>query len=211
MKPQKEIEREQDAVRVILYIYMFDGTNCTSAAIQWHYGFEPSRIANALYWLECRKYIQIRDGSIFIDELGHEYIEGIKETSIIGQNKDGRDYKEEALTGLTQIKSPKTGRMVSRKSKLVRPVLPSNKKHHETATPEDSMIEKDRALKAKMKLAKDLNTTVEKLENFISEGRLKMCPKCKKVGIFDKRGGGYMAVWCRKCRKLKYKKKGVKK
>jgi hypothetical protein len=193
MKPS--IQTEQDAVKICLAIHRYSGVSWSAVNLGQFLTIPLQRIRFAVEWLESKKYIWTPRNVYSLTEFGIEYVEGLAQRTDIGKPGDTFKFKDEALTGM----NAKGGR-----SSIDRAVLPTGKTPHTTRTPEDTMIEKDRTLKSKEALADRLGITVEKLQQFIFEGRLAHCKKCDSVGIFDVsfyNGAQRRQSYCRKCRK----------
>jgi hypothetical protein len=117
-------------------------------------------------------------------------------------------HREEALLGIVECRSKKTGGMVSERSKMKSAVLPSTgRQQHTSKTPEDFIQEQDRQAKGRDRMAEQLGVTKDEFEKLFEEYRIKICKNgCEKIGIFDRHGDRLQHL-CRKCRKAKRREK----
>ncbi|MCK5610747.1 hypothetical protein KAR91_53230 [Candidatus Pacearchaeota archaeon] len=149
----------------------------------------------------AQKEFVFKNGQAYgITQQGRDYVEGLSLNSAFSTAAGTAKYKEEALSGIVERKSKKTGFMVSEKSKLTRAVLFSHAKHHSSKSPEDFILEQDAIKKARVKIAKQIGITVEELEKAVEEERVKVCKGCGEIEIHHKNLKGLRSK-CVKCSK----------
>lgn len=111
-------------------------------------------------------------------------------------------FKDEVLTGIIERFCAASGYMVSEPSKVLNAVLPKNKKPTYSSR-ENVRLEPSRSNREiKYKLMRELSLSSERYEEYLAEGRIRLCTGGGKrhVGIFDRRGEGWQYK-CRECRK----------
>ena len=114
-------------------------------------------------------------------------------------------WKEEARSGLA-VGSGKLGTVTTR-STIDRACIPKPAGPGTRKTPEDMVDEMQRDMAAQARWCDKLGVTPDELRELGREGRIRMCPACESVGIFDRDRGGWQGK-CRKCRKTKRKNGG---
>jgi len=131
-------------------------------------------------------------GSLRTTHKGREYYESLCRNPSVTDSVTA--WKAEALSGLA-TKAGKLG-TVSVKSEIDRAVIPKPAGPKTPKSPEDIADANERVAAAKRRWAAGLGCSVEDVERYGQEGRIKMCPACDEVGVFDKGQSP-----CRKCRK----------
>jgi len=188
---------EQAGVQIMLLLNQYKTVSWSIENINKHIS---GSIADAVEWLKDNRLVNGRS-KLFLTELGFEYLDGLEHNVSMVTAASEFKFKNEALSGLTEMRSRKTGLMVSERSELTAAVLPEAHKPTTNTTPEDLILRKQRELEAKQKLAGRLKITTQELECHIASGRLRFCKGCESLQLFDSNGKGTWRSKCRKCRK----------
>lgn len=207
-RAQNQIVVEQDSVAVCLAIYRYGdilGLNWTVSRLLIFTQLPGARLLASLEWLGRKSYIVKSLGAYYLTDSGREYVESLSQQVSIGKPSDLAEFKSEVLSGLTEYRSPKSGFTVTRQSLITRGALPGSSRPHVSTTPEDKIIKMDNNLKRRQAMAVMLKVTSETLEKYLAEGRIRICKKCRAVGVFDKKGANRFHSICRRCRKAQRK------
>lgn len=194
------IEKEKTGTRIALLLSRYNTVHWSAANIIVHVGCSTSDATNGIEWLRNKLYIAGRE-QIFLTEQGTEFVAGLRVNPHFQSAESESKFKTEALTGMTQVRSRTTGFMISEPSALCAAVLTSCKRPATHTTPEDIMLDRQRAIKSKRYLMASLSLSLVELEKFIDENRVRLCNKCQEIGVFDKKGEGRFQPKCRKCQK----------
>ena len=181
-----------------LAMYRYTSVNWHIDTLGLFVGIPCGRAELAIDWLLTRKYVWCPRDAYGLTHAGTEYVEGLRERTDIGTPSDERKWKDEALTGMTER---------GKRSRITFGVLPTVNMPHEYRTPEEMLLDKSRAMRAREDLANRLNVTLDRLNKLIFEGRIMICEKCGEPGIQDTGAGGRKYKTCRKCRRTAKKER----
>ena len=168
---------------------------------------DPTRLAAAM-WLTLHDYAYWtipprtdRDGhdgtgSLRSTEKGRTYYAGLCENPAVTDNPAA--WVDEARTG--QKVGPGPLGTVTTRSPITRACIPKPSPPRTPRSPEDMVADMERDMAAQARWCAALDVTPDELRDLGREGRLRWCPACEDVGIFDRDRGGWKSK-CRKCRK----------
>ena len=198
---QAKIEKEKNAASIICAIKQFELNS--PEKVQDFLCVSVSKVESGLDWLVSKNYIwRTSSGMLIITESGFEYIDGLSRRPGFETATSAAKHKEEALSGIVERRSNKSGFTVSRQSTMNRAVVLGGKEKHETKTPEDRFLMNEEARISKIKFAEQLGIKVEDIPAHLEAGRIKKCKRCCNVELHGKKGK-YIREICNKCRRKK--------
>jgi hypothetical protein len=165
-----------------------------------HTGLSGNAVKNAIKDLIDNDLVYMDRCFVMLTQAGLEYVEGIKERPQLDTCSSLMEFKQEALTGITEERGD-AGFMVSRQYKMTRAVLTGGGKKTKSGRDADAhIIEADMSAKHKAALAEILGMSRREFETKMREGRIKKCAKCGEVADHHK-DGKYIKSHCIECRK----------
>ncbi len=129
-------------------------------------------------------------------ETGREYYERLCANPSVTASPSA--WVEEARSGMASGPGP-IG-TVTRQSEIDRAVIPSPTPPGSPKSPEQIAAANERQAAGRRRMLEKLGCSEAELERLGQEGRVRVCPMCEDVGIFDRDRGGWKSK-CRRCRK----------
>ena len=155
--------------------------------------------------LVADKMLALHKGEYFVTDVGRQYYMECVAKPLSGEASKLIRFRDEVLTGIIERFSNKSGYKVTEPSKIVNAVLPRNKRPGYSGKT-NIRIGRTINKEARHKIMRDLALSEERYEEYMAEGRIRICNKgTRHIGIFDKRGAGWQSH-CRECRKKASKK-----
>ena len=169
---------------------------------------EDENSKKAVMWLHKKNFIYRHKGEYHLTDPGEEYLErmGLYSEKV----RSLKRWKLEALTGMTEVRSRVTQKMVSEPSRIDRAVLSTSTIDGPEGVRADDMLMAMEALRIeRLALCKQLGVRLHEYEKLLQDGRIRLCKNggAEHVGIFDKKGLGRWDSMCRICRRQKTRRK----
>lgn len=196
MKTNAQIKAEQDCNRILETLLQYnEGLIWTARTFAELLGWSTQRARNAIKRLMATEMLITHSGEHWITDIGRDhYDECVKSGEIV---LDVRSFKDEALTGIREKKSQRSGFKVSEESPLTNAALPGNPRVENS----DNWIER------KIAMAEEMGLDLQEFAEYWEKGLIAQCKgygRPAHVGRFHKNEalGGRQDI-CIECTKIR--------
>jgi hypothetical protein len=192
---------EQSITKIALLMSRYRSVHWGIENICLYTGEGIDEAEGAIEAMRKKKYVG-GNTSFFLTDTGLEFVDGLKRNvSITHSAATERKFKDEALTGVVEVKHRRYGWLISERSEIDSAAVTGASPPHTTETPESMFIRAHREFELKKKTAERLGVDINTLTDLASIGRIQLCNSCNSIELFDRKGPDRWQPICRKCRK----------
>jgi len=193
-KTDENIQLLQDASLVLKTILQYDDVGSTNDRIKGLTRVPLERVLAACAWL-CKQGYIYTDKSLYVtSDTGRLYLEEVNHNPKLITEPHYSRWRDEALTGLAEVKSSDSGFIVSEPSDIQRAALPKTQTGNRQQNLDAAYV---------LDAASAMGVSPAVFRALYHEGRIKMCKGLDgkpHQGQFHRRGKGlqHLCVECRK-------------
>lgn len=194
-------------IQLLLTISRYDTNNFDEEALASIARIDLVKGLEALGWLLKKQFVYHHRKAYHITSVGVEFLE--RAGMLSKRTRNPTTWKAEALTGMTEKTSRASGHTVSEQSKIDRAVLSTRTVEGDEGLRPDKQLQELQSLdRARSSVCTTLSITPEQYQQFLREGRLRICSNGPAhIGIFDRHSENRWQHICRRCRRDKRRAK----
>ena len=141
---QSTIDKAIDGIKVLSLLINFEGMLWTGDMLKEILCFKDSQLYPAITWLTSNGHIVYYQHEYIPTDNGRQFFDAAKRQSSVVKPGETYAFKYEALSGIIEKFSSKSGFTVSKQSEITNAALPRGKpERSRDKTPEEILLEKE--------------------------------------------------------------------